>query len=878
MGVSKRKLSNCDKNLSNRLVLQKGEKEVKPTILLHCFLSVIFAFLFSVTNGANLVVSNSNNSGAGSLRQAIIDANANSTSDNITFNSTHFSTAKTITLLSALPDITSDINITGPGSALLTISGNGLYRVFFVSILAGHGNTISISDLTIANGNAVEGAGVKISSTPTSNTSTINISKCVFTGNVGTVKGGCIVNDFDFLTVTNCTFSNNSGGAIFNTGFFSITNSTFSNNTGTFGGALNTFGGNIINCTFSANSATLQGGAIFNSGGQPTLINCTVSDNSAIISGGGVSCHLGVSGCLLSNTIIAGNVAPLGPDLYNDIFFPFLSQGYNFIGIGNGSTGLTNAINFDRVGSVVAPLNALLGPLANNGGFTATRALLTGSPCLNTGSLVSTTDQRGTPRPQGGACDIGAYEYTNCSVFTPVISGTKQICSGITTSLNSGAGYIAYLWSTGATTQKIDVGTAATYTVTVTNASNCTATASAVVTVITSPAPTITGTLTFCAGSNTTLSTGTFPVYLWSTGATTKSIVRSKAGTYTVTVTSANGCTGKASATVTSVALPVPTITGVLSYCVGNTTTLSTSTFSSYLWSTGKKSKSIVTGVKGTYTVTVTNSGGCSGTASAIVKQKSNPVVIATPDNAILCPPSSGVLLSASGATTYSWSPTLGLNTTTGTSVTANPSATSIYTVIGTKANGCTATASATVTVKPMPINLTTTNIKANSAIARWSAVSCASSYEVQYKIKGAFWSTLIINNANTISKTFSGLLPSTKYLWRMRAKFSNGSYSGYTENIEFKTLTLRDAEASLINQLVVYPSPASDNITIEFPFTQGDATINIINSIGQTVLIQTVTNTEQSAYLDINNLPEGLYMIVVANRDSIFNSRFLKK
>ncbi len=878
MSVSKSNLLQCNFNLSNNLAFPKREAKVYSSSLFGFTLSVILSFIFSVTNGATLVVTNANNAGAGSLRQAILDANANTSADIINFSTTFFSSAKTINLLSALPAISSDINIIGPGSSLLTVSGNAIYRVFSISVLPAVGNTISISDITIANGNAIDGAGLKIVSAPTSQTSTITISRCIFTGNAATVKGACILNDADILNITNSVFSNNSGGAIFNTGFFSISNSTFSNNTGTNGGALNTFGGNFINCTFSSNSVTLQGGAIFNSGGQPALINCTLSGNAALVSGGAISSAIGVSGCLLSNTIVAGNTAPLGPDLFNDAFYPFLSQGYNFIGISNGSSGFTNAVNFDKVGSSATPLNPLLGALANNGGLSPTRALLTGSPCLNTGSLVSATDQRGTPRPQGGACDIGAFEYANCTAPTPVISGTKQICSGTTTNLSSSAGFTSYKWSTGATTQVITVSAAATYTVTVTNASNCTGTASAIVTVNSIPTPLITGTLSFCAGSTTSITTGTFPSYLWSTSATTKTIVRGIAGTYTVTVTSANGCTGKVSAVLTSIAKPAPVITGDLSFCVGTTTTLSAGSFTSYLWSTGKKTKTIVAGVSGTYTVTVTNAGGCSNTASAIITQKANPIINLTPSDAVLCPPSTGVLLSASGAATYSWSPALGLNKTIGTSVTANPGATSSYTVIGTKANGCTASASASVTVKPLPSNLATTKIKAKTAVANWSAISCASGYEVQYKIKGGVWSTLVINNANTTSKTFSGLKPSTKYQWRIQSKFSNGTTSGYTNSVYFTTLSLREGESTLINQLDVYPNPATDKLSFEFPFAEGDAAITIINTLGQTVLTQVVSNTNNTADLDINQLSEGLYLIVVKNGDSIYSSRFVKR
>ncbi len=129
----------------------------------------------------------------------------------------------------------------------------------------------------------------------------------------------------------------------------------------------------------------------------------------------------------------------------------------------------------------------------------------------------------------------------------------------------------------------------------------------------------ITGATSFCASGNTVLNAGSgYASYLWSNGATTQQITASTGGTYIVTVSVGPGCTGSAQAVVTSVAYPQPTVqSNIPSICSGSTATLNAgSGYGAYLWSNGKTTQSIDVTQPGTFTVTVTNASGCSGTAS----------------------------------------------------------------------------------------------------------------------------------------------------------------------------------------------------------------------------------------------------------------------
>jgi hypothetical protein len=132
------------------------------------------------------------------------------------------------------------------------------------------------------------------------------------------------------------------------------------------------------------------------------------------------------------------------------------------------------------------------------------------------------------------------------------------------------------------------------------------------------PSVSISGTLTYCSGASTTLDAGSFVSYLWSNGETTQTI-SATAGNYTVTVTDSNGCSNtSAQVAVSELAPPTVAISGTLSYCAGSNTTLTaTAGLNTYLWSSGETTQSI-TATAGSYTVTGTDSNGCSNTSSSV--------------------------------------------------------------------------------------------------------------------------------------------------------------------------------------------------------------------------------------------------------------------
>ncbi len=271
------------------------------------------------------------------------------------------------------------------------------------------------------------------------------------------------------LTVWNSLITNNAstlaghGGGVYNYAGTSVFwNCTISGNSvnigdnppyiGGGGGVDNAFGTCIFaNCTIYSNtvknastSGSEYGGGIYNEPPEAAirvmLTNCTVANNRLITNvfsniqqgGGGIWGNI----TYVAGSIIANNFAGTGPDV-GDYFF---SGGYNLIGKSDGSTGFTDGVLHDQVGSIASPINPLLGPLQDNGGPTPTMALLTNSPALDQGnSFGLTTDQRGAPRP------FDYLSIANAGGGTAVTSGPSnpavrlsRLASPATTSFSRG--------------------------------------------------------------------------------------------------------------------------------------------------------------------------------------------------------------------------------------------------------------------------------------------------------------------------------------------------------------------------------------------------------------------------------------------------------
>jgi len=481
--------------------------QTKSLQLVWAGLAVLLALLIACpVFGSTITVTNTNDSGAGSLRDAIASA---SDGDTIVFSLTYPATITVTTPLTFGASVT----ILGPAASSLSISGGNSVVVLIIN----SGATVAISGVTVKEGSSLLGGGIFNAGTLTltdssvsNNTigtqlgagilnagelATLTLINSTVSGNfadhpisgagagiynfqgtltlmnssvssnfgvgTGSYDGGGILNDAGLATLTNSVVLGNDlsanaggyarGGGIsnINSGSLILTNSTVLGNfvsgidSETGGGGISngfppghgslklinsTVSGNsvsgagggggiknagvatVINSTVSGNSGTVgaSGGGIFNAnaGGFATVTNSTIAGNSvdAVGRGGGIKNNFGTLS--VKNSILANNI---GGNCPLTVSGTNTSAGYNLSDDGTCASFLIQTGDLNNIPAGLDP-----GGLKYNGGPTATIALLATGAAVNAIPLSNcsvTTDQRGVPRPQGPACDIGAFEF-----------------------------------------------------------------------------------------------------------------------------------------------------------------------------------------------------------------------------------------------------------------------------------------------------------------------------------------------------------------------------------------------------------------------------------------------------------------------------------
>ncbi len=315
----------------------------------------------------------------------------------------------------------------------------------------------------------------------------------------------------------------------------------------------------------------------------------------------------------------------------------------------------------------------------------ASGSSITVSPTSNTTYTVTGTSS---------GCSNTASSTITVNSGPPVSAGLPQtICTGNSATLTA-TGATTYSWNTGSLNPSITVSPAITtiYTVTGTTA-GCTASSNITVTVASGVTANAGVDQTICNGETAVLSASGGATYLWSNGGGTASVSVTPSSTSTYIVTAySGGCSGTDNITVN--VNPIPTANAGIdqTICEGQSATLTATGGSTYSWSTGGSTNSIIVNPTSATTYTVTAySSGCSDSDDITVNV--NPVpIVSSGSGQTICPGNSATL-TASGATSYLWS-----TGSTNTSITVSPATTTIYSVTGTS-SGCSASSSVGVSI-----------------------------------------------------------------------------------------------------------------------------------------------------------------------------------
>ncbi len=498
-----------------------------------------------------------------------------------------------------------------------------------------------------------------------------------------------------------------------------------------------------------------------------------------------------------------------------------------------------------------------------------------------------------------GPCGTSAATTLSVTVTSDNASfnyPSNTICSGgpnTTPTVNTSGSFSATptgLVFANASTGEINVGASSTgvYTVTYTTTGACPNTSSQTINITTAPDA------SFSFANNSYCPTAANPSPIFGVGASAGvfsaspsglsinsstgqiNLAASTAGTYTVTnAISASGSCPATSATTTVTVHPATNVVvspSSPSICIGNTANLVASNASSYTWSpstglnqtTGASVLANPT-INTTYTITGTDANGCTGTTNVTVTVNPLPTISVSPASATICNGAS-TSLTASGGSTYVWTPTTGLSSSTSANVNANPTTNTTYTVSGTDANGCSNTTTVTVNVNALPtvtFTLSNANVCSTAAPFALSGGSPAGgTYSGTGVSGGQFNAATAGVGTHTITYTYTD---------------NNGCSASATQNITVSVCSGME-ESSIAKSLLIAPNPAREQLMISFNNAKSsNVQVNIIAADGKLVYSENAAAaTQYVKHVDVTAFAKGLYFIQIVSEEGMIHNKII--
>jgi hypothetical protein len=466
----------------------------------------------------------------------------------------------------------------------------------------------------------------------------------------------------------------------------------------------------------------------------------------------------------------------------------------------------------------------------------ATTSTVSISPAINSSYTVTATDANGCVGTANPFVSVYALP-----VLT--VSGNSSLCMGASLS-QTVSGASTYSWNTGATTATVLVTPTANvvYSVTGTYTNGCAAMITRPVVVYALPTVAISGSSAVCIGSSLTQTVSGASTYTWNTAANTTTILISPTTNtvYSVNATDANGCAGSATKSITVNALPTLAISANATVCAGTSLTQTASGASTYTWNTGANTTtiSVAPTTNTVYSVTGTNTNGCTGTASKTITVNALPSLTIS-GTSTMCVGTS-VTQTVSGASSYTWTPAAFANT-----ITLSPSTTTVYSVTGMDANGCTSTANKTITVNALPV----LTISGSSAVCVGTSVTQTVSGASTYS-----WNT----SANTATILIA---PTTNTIYSVSGTDANGCVGTANKSITVNALPVLTISG---NSTVCMYTLLTETVSgaVSYSWNMG-ATTTTISAMPVTNTVYTVSGIDAngctgtaSLYVVVNALP----------------------
>lgn len=471
----------------------------------------------------------------------------------------------------------------------------------------------------------------------------------------------------------------------------------------------------------------------------------------------------------------------------------------------------------------------------------------------STSTLTPTSTTVYTVTGSNGSCVSTPKNFTINVTTSPTVNVTASsasICAGQSSTLTA-SGATTYAWLPGGQTTTVVVVTPTantTYTVTGSNGT-CSSTKTISVNVNSTPtvATSITNT-TICSGSSVVASVTGATTYTWLPSGSGSTSTLSPTSTTIYTVTGSNGSCVGAAKTITVNVNTSPTVAVTASsssICAGQSTTLTASGATTYAWLPGGQTTTVVVvtpTANTTYTVTGSN-GTCSSSKTITINVSTTPTVATSITNTTICS-GSPVVVSLTGASSYTWSPS-----GSGATSTLSPTSTTIYTVTGS--NGSCVGNSTTFTINTTP-SPTVTSIASPTLICTGQSATLTANGATSYTwspsatLSSANGSVVVANPTTTTVYTITG---------------SNGTCN--SNNSITLTVSACTGIDNLVNSEVIsiYPNPNNGVFTISASAAIESLNITVMNALGQTVKTETIKNSNQTT-IDMSMMSKGIYYL----------------